>query len=436
MKPFIHTFISTRNLPIALALLASAAPVWAEVPATTTTTTAPATTIDPQAKALLAKIVESYRNLNTLSAVVERSGRRQQIEFRAPQSLKVTSVDATGAVRSQQFFGAGETVTLQKVNDVYEWKTTPQRPIAEGAGGRASLATSGVGGLVFSNLLAGIDPFGEDTRYAGSSISLGEPRTVGGENLIALVVTPAPAERAQTTGIGGAQATIGTVPIQSTTGALPLNSRRPQSTITLLVSPQDSLVREVHTDTRLPNGTAASNVEKFTKLAPNADLPEAGFTFTPPAGANKVDNFSPARVRATVGQLPLPINTKDILGKDISFEQYKGKVVLVDFWATWCGPCIAELPNVKANYEKYHDQGFEVLGISLDRSTDPLNKYIQEKALPWRQIFDGYWDGPIATAYNVRAIPSTLIIGKDGKVAAIGARGEALEPAIKAALAQ
>ena len=111
----------------------------------------------------------------------------------------------------------------------------------------------------------------------------------------------------------------------------------------------------------------------------------------------------------------------------------------MDFWATWCGPCVAELPNVLAAYTKFHDQGFEILGISLDRENDrpKLEKFIQDKNMPWRQIYDGkFWEAANAKSYGVQSIPFTLIIGKDGKIAAVGARGEALAPAIEAALKQ
>ncbi|RYF78621.1 MAG: TlpA family protein disulfide reductase [Cytophagaceae bacterium] len=416
-----QNLLKPRNVALAAALLATTAPVFAQggaplIPALPISPggggeaapVAPVAppVIDAAAKAQLDKTIERYRNLKTLSVTVDRSGRKQYVEFRAPQSLKVTSKDNTGAIRSQQFIGGPENITLQKVNDVYEWRTVAARPATPGREGRASLAGNPAAGPIFSSLLAGLDPFGEGSRYRGSSIALGTPRTVDGETLNAIVVTPPKAPNQ---------------PIEIT--------------LTLLIGQTDLLLHEVVTDTKLPNNTVNSSSEKFLQLKADADLPEANFVFTPPAGANKVENFSRDVLRATVGQSPLPINTKDLDGKEFSLDQFKGKVVLIDFWATWCGPCIGELPNVKANYEKYKDKGFDIVGISLDRTTDPLSKYIKDKDLPWRQIFDGYWDGPLATAFNVRGIPATILIGKDGKVAAVGARGDKLEPAIQAALA-
>lgn len=165
------------------------------------------------------------------------------------------------------------------------------------------------------------------------------------------------------------------------------------------------------------------------------------FTYTPIKGAvasapKKEQPRYDERLKP--GGEPFKLVGVDLEGKEVSYADYKGKVLLVDFWATWCEPCIAELPNVQAAYGKYHEQGFEVLGISLDRDTDrdKLVRFILEKNLPWKQIYDGnFWDAANAKNYGVRAIPFTLLIGRDGKIAAVGARGEKLASAIEAALA-
>lgn len=124
-----------------------------------------------------------------------------------------------------------------------------------------------------------------------------------------------------------------------------------------------------------------------------------------------------------------PDTAKDLEGKPVTVGDFKGKVLLIDFWATWCGPCRAEMPNVIKAYKRYHDKGFEVLGISLDRPGDlqKLKDYVREKAMPWRQVY--YGDGPnaVAEAYGVEGIPHTVLIDKDGKVIRVGLRGDALQ---------
>ena len=138
---------------------------------------------------------------------------------------------------------------------------------------------------------------------------------------------------------------------------------------------------------------------------------------------------------------PIPINGVDIDGKKVSLADYKGKVVLVDFWATWCPPCRAELPFIKQVYEKYNKQGFEILSISLDYANRTDQKtyrdWITENGMKWRHIYDELdWKGPLVGAFSVSSIPSPFLIGKDGSLAAMHeeCRGMGLEQAVRTAL--
>jgi len=129
-----------------------------------------------------------------------------------------------------------------------------------------------------------------------------------------------------------------------------------------------------------------------------------------------------------VGSDPKAIGLPDTDGNVIDLAAYKGKVVLVDFWATWCGPCIAELPNVLAAYEKHKAQGFEIVGISLDQDRGKLDAFLKARNMTWRQHFDGKgWQNEVAQAWGVQSIPATYLIGPDGKLAATDLRGKQLE---------
>jgi thiol-disulfide isomerase/thioredoxin len=130
-------------------------------------------------------------------------------------------------------------------------------------------------------------------------------------------------------------------------------------------------------------------------------------------------------------------NEKDLAGEPLSIAKFKGKVVLVDFWATWCGPCVAELPNVLAAYKKYHDKGFEIIGISLDQDENALKSFIKEKGMVWPQYFDGKsWDSKLGQKYGLNSIPMTFLLDQEGKIVAKGLRGSALDAQLAKLLGQ
>ena len=138
---------------------------------------------------------------------------------------------------------------------------------------------------------------------------------------------------------------------------------------------------------------------------------------------------------ALIGK-PMPdFLATDLDGNPISLQQYRGKVVLLDFWAVWCGPCIAEMPNIKKVYNTYKDEGFDIIGISLDTDEAKLRDYLKENELPWRQVFSGEgWRSPIARQFGINAIPAPWLIARDGTLLSTRARGHALEPLVVDAL--
>jgi thiol-disulfide isomerase/thioredoxin len=118
-------------------------------------------------------------------------------------------------------------------------------------------------------------------------------------------------------------------------------------------------------------------------------------------------------------------------GKPLDWDVYRGKVVLVDFWATWCGPCRAEVPNVLENYRKYHDKGFDVLGISMDEERGAVEQYMHESGVPWKTTFYVAPDAqhkqpPMAIKYGVTGIPRCILVDQKGNVVNINCRGPML----------
>jgi thiol-disulfide isomerase/thioredoxin len=141
-----------------------------------------------------------------------------------------------------------------------------------------------------------------------------------------------------------------------------------------------------------------------------------------------------AQKRTEIGEIAPEFSAPTPEGKMLGLNDIKGKVTLIDFWAAWCGPCRRENPNIVKVYEKYHDKGLEIIGVSLDgnmRQTDPKAawvKAIEDDRLTWHQISNlNYFNGPIAKMYNIQSIPSSFILDADGKIVAKNLRGPDLE---------
>ena len=115
-------------------------------------------------------------------------------------------------------------------------------------------------------------------------------------------------------------------------------------------------------------------------------------------------------------------------GRDFDLSEIRGKIVLVEFWTTWCGPCLAELPNLRQLYDAYHDKGFEVVSISLDERRPALEAFLEKEPLPWVVLHDQGWDeNKNARHYGVTTVPTVLLVDRTGKILSTNARGEELQ---------
>jgi thiol-disulfide isomerase/thioredoxin len=127
---------------------------------------------------------------------------------------------------------------------------------------------------------------------------------------------------------------------------------------------------------------------------------------------------------APVGK-PLDIKFTAVDGRAVDLSEMKGKVVLVDFWATWCGPCVAEIPRVKEAYTKLHSKGFEIVGISFDKDKAKLESFVKDKGMEWPQFFDGKaWQNEYGQKYGINAIPTMWLVDKKGNLREPNARGD------------
>jgi thiol-disulfide isomerase/thioredoxin len=228
-----------------------------------------------------------------------------------------------------------------------------------------------------------------------------------------------------------------------------------------------NLAREVRGFTlqvELRRATTAGPEQKKQAIAHAILFLEA----TPPQPADVGLAFAAGRLAETVGDTPLAVKTYgslakvfaaskderlvefaktlegvvrriDLVGNEMKIEgkllggaafdwsKHVGRVVLVDFWATSCGPCVAEIPNMKRCYDLYHDRGFDIVGLSCDRYLADVEKFVTEKKIPWPIVFGDGKPSPTVSYYGIMAIPTMVLVGKDGKVVSLNARGEKLK---------
>ncbi|MCE5267289.1 MAG: TlpA family protein disulfide reductase [Planctomycetaceae bacterium] len=139
-----------------------------------------------------------------------------------------------------------------------------------------------------------------------------------------------------------------------------------------------------------------------------------------------------ATMQGSVRRLSLPGNPMKIEGrlldgKPFDWSKYAGKIVLVDFWATWCRPCLYDMPTLRRYYDFYHAKGFEIIAISNDDQRADLERFVKDKKIPWPIVFDGDHPSPTIAYYGINRYPTMFLVGKDGKVLSLNAQGPYLE---------
>ena len=395
-------------LLLTVSAAAQAAPLMTAPPASPKT--APA--VDPQVTALFKQTVAAYKALPALTATVAVSGsassenRTITLAFQKPNHVKFIVSDKSGPI--SQLCSDGNTLAIYSVKK----QTYQVEPIPSNASVVSVVLTQT--NAILPGLIGSPELLNDILVQPGVTA-----------RIISVRSDPSP--------------TVDTILV-----TLPTHGG--EAAFTVVLDKSDHLLRQVTENTQFTvqnKKIQMSQTDSVTMLSTTPTLTAADFVFTPPAGVRKITAPKAAQSplmhdpRLIVCAKPFAVTAKDLSGKPLTLAQYKGKVVLMDFWATWCGPCVGEMPNVQAAYKKYHTQGFDIVGVSLDQSLPALTGFIAENKLPWRQVFDGKgWDSAVPREYGVQSIPFGLLIGRDGKIAAVDVRGPSLATAIQQALAK
>jgi thiol-disulfide isomerase/thioredoxin len=362
--------------------------------------------IAPHARALLKSTIAAQMALTSFAATLTLHGstggsaRNQTLtlSYRKPQSARITVAGSSGPIA--QFVSDGKTFTVYNVRQkLYKQdRFRSDAPIIP-------FVFSQADGLL-PRLLARPASIARFLTEPGASARMGTPGQVSG------------------------------VPTDTVLLTLPF-ANGPTTVLTFSLGRGDHLLRRLaQTQTDFSEGLVrtSSQTETLTHLTSNPALLAAAFVFSPPHGTHKYTEYD---ARLVPGAHPFPFTAKDLDGHPLSLAQYRGKVVLLDFWATWCPPCVAEMPDIIAAYRKYHAGGFDIVGLSLDESQSALGGFIQRNHMPWRQVFGGRnFESPIPRQYGVIAIPFSLLIGRDGKISAVAEHGSELTAAIARAVAK
>jgi len=380
------------------------------------TKTAPQISIEPAAQALLDKATATYNAAQGIRFEVSRSENGEEtitssVETQKPNLLRLYK--HYGSIKSR-FLDDGSKSYYIRGDSYSQSDVTGQE-------GPIDIAFAGMSGSSIGEMLRGNDPIQADLHtYKSGLFTLLNAKTVAiGTHLV------------DGDALQGVRTTISHLFSRT-----PGKERKFSIEETYWFGGPNALLRRV--DNRTSGGLKAHfYIERIFNQQLNPTFAPNAFKFDPTGlklASDEDESYFDKRL--VVGAQPFAFSAKALNGRTISPASYKGKVLLMDFWATWCGPCVASLPELQAAYKKYHAQGLEVVGISLDEDKSALTSFVKDNKMPWPQVFDGKgWKSAVPGVYGVRAIPFMLVVGRDGKIAAVNPRGK-IDSAVQAALAQ
>jgi thiol-disulfide isomerase/thioredoxin len=366
--------------------------------------------IDPRAKISLDEMVAAYRHLKTYSSEVETMSTVVRVRYHRPGRIAVSVND--GKVNPALM----NPITSVVSDARFVYSFSPKHPMGylkkpaqdETALLDAAFQPTIQGGFI-RFLLRGEDPL-MTFMSSGPKVRLAALST-----------------GTESTSDGVATETIIASLIDDTYGQ--------KSDVLFEIGKADHLVRKI---SMRPEGASPEGgipLETYHSVEVDSVIPAANFIFVPAKGAVPVSTFQETlNSGLKVGVKPFPLTERDLKGRPISWDSLRGKVVLLDFWATWCMPCVAELPHLGELRKGFAHSGFEIVSVASDASEtlDQVAGFVAKRGITWPQIYDK--NGIMEKRFGIEVYPTTLLIGRDGRIVGINLAGPDLIKAVKLAL--